>query len=251
MEKLSVKPVMSGEKKSIGKIITDLSMPILLVLLIIVFSVLTDTFLTPLNLNNILVQNVHVAVCSCAVMMIMVSGGCDLSIGYQMSVAAVLITKLLSQGTLSVPVAIILGVVLCMLLGTFNGAMAILLKSHTMIVTLGTMSIFQGISYLISGSKTFHNLPDSYMYLGQGRLFGWLPVNVLIGLVIVIIVAVIMGKTSVGRKVYAAGDNPPGRPECEEDQDSHLYLCRSVGGYCRHPHVRPGGFRRLQHRHRY
>ncbi len=208
MEKLSEPKVAVKEKKSFGKIFTDLSMPILLVLLIVVFSILSDKFFTSLNLTNILVQNVHIAVCSCAVMMIMVSGGCDLSIGYQMSVAAVLITKCISQGILPAWVAIILGILLCMVLGSFNGVMSQVLKSHTMIVTLGTMSIFQGISYLISGSKTFHNLPRAYMYIGQGRLFGWLPLNIIIMVVIVVIVAIIMGKTSIGRKIYAAGDNP-------------------------------------------
>lgn len=207
MEKLTDRKDIA-QKKSLGRLFTDLSMPILLVLLIIVFSILSDRFLTQQNLTNILVQNVHVAVCSCAVMIIMVSGGCDLSIGYQMSVAAVLITKCLSQGILPSWLAILLGVLLCMLLGTFNGVMALALKSHTMIVTLGTMSIFQGISYLISDSKTFHNLPKGYIFIGQGRLFGWLPLNVVIMLVIVVVVGVIMGKTSIGRKVYAAGDNP-------------------------------------------
>lgn len=208
MEKLAQPKVETRSKKSFGKIFSDLSMPLLLVLLIIVFSILSDRFFTQLNLTNILVQNVHVAVCSCAVMMIMVSGGCDLSIGYQMSVAAVLITKCISQGILPTWVAIVLGVLLCMALGSFNGVMSQVLKSHTMIVTLGTMSIFQGISFLISGSKTFHNLPKAYMFIGQGRLFGWLPVNIIIMVVIVVAVAIIMGKTAVGRKIYAAGDNP-------------------------------------------
>lgn len=209
MEKLSVrKPEGMTGKRSIGKIFSDLSMPILLVILLVVFSVLSNRFFTPTNLTNILVQNAHAAVCACGIMMIMVSGGCDLSIGYQMSVSAVLVAKLLSQGTVSVPVAIILAIGMCMVLGAFNGVMGMVLKSHTMIVTLATMSIFQGISYLVSGSRTYHGLPQSYMYLGQGRLFGVIPVNVIIMLVIVVIVSLIMGKTSVGRKIYAAGDNP-------------------------------------------
>lgn len=196
------------QKKTFGQIFADLSMPILLVALIVAFSCLSDKFFTRINLTNIMVQNVHVAVCSAAVMIIMISGGCDLSIGYQMSVAAVLITKTISEGTLPPWIAVILGVILCMLLGTFNGFMAISLKSHTMIVTLGTMAIFQGISYLISGSKTFHNLPKAYMFIGQGRLFGWLPFNVIIMAVLLVIVGIVMGKTFIGRRVYAVGDNP-------------------------------------------
>ena len=208
MEKLSENKSAPARKLTAGQVFSSLSMPILLVLLIIIFSILSDKFFTAVNLTNILVQNVHVAVCSCAVMMIMVSGGTDLSIGYQMSVAAVLMAKTISDGVLSVPVAIIVGILLCMVLGTFNGLMGQVLKSHTMIITLGTMSIFRGISNLISGSKSISGLPDSFLFLGQYRLFDVIPINVIIMVVIIVIVAVIMGKTSIGRKIYAVGDNP-------------------------------------------
>lgn len=206
MESTKVKKIQP--KKSIGAILTDLSMPILLLVLVIVFSIANKNFFTTLNLTNILVQNVHIAVCSSAVMMIMVSGGTDLSIGYQMSVAAVLVAKLLSTGAMGVVPAIAIGILACMLLGTFNGVMGHVLKSHTMIVTLGTMAIFQGISYLISDSKNIHNLPKEFMFLGQGKIFGFLPVNVLISLVVIVVVGIIMSLTKVGRKIYAAGDNP-------------------------------------------
>ncbi len=196
------------KKRTIGDILTEFSMPILLVALIIFFSIMSNKFFTPLNLTNILVQNVHVVIVSCAVMIIMVSGGCDLSIGYQMSVAAVLVTKMISVHNVPVALSIIAGIVLCSLLGTFNGLMALKLKSNAMIVTLGTMSIFQGISYLISESKTYHNLPKSFMYIGQGRIAGIIPINVIIMIVIAVIVGFVLSRTSTGRKVYAAGDNP-------------------------------------------
>ena len=196
------------KKKSAGDIFADLSMPILLVLLVVVFSIMSKNFLTPLNITNILVQNVHVVIVATAVMIIMISGGCDLSIGYQMSVAAVLVTKMLSVYNVPVFIAVIAGIALCSLLGTFNGIMAIKLKSNTMIVTLATMSVFQGISYLISESKTYHNLPNSFMYIGQGRIGGWLPINVVIMVVLILIVGFVMGCTGIGRKVYAAGDSP-------------------------------------------
>ena len=196
------------DKRSLGQIISNFSMPILLGLLILVFSILSDKFFTPLNLTNILVQNVHIAICATGVFMIMVSGGCDLSIGYQMSVAAVLVAKLLSNGVMPVVPAILLGILICVALGCFNGFMSITLNSQPMIVTLGTMAIFQGISVLISGSKTYHNLPRSFMYLGQGRLFGVIPVNEIIALVVITIVGVILSRTHIGRKIYAVGDNP-------------------------------------------
>ena len=208
-EKKQMNPVAEGKvKKSFGQIFSDLSMPILLVLLIIFFAIMSDKFFTGLNLTNILVQNVHTAVCTTGVFIIMVSGGCDLSIGYQMAVAAVLVAKAISTGSLPIAIAIVLGILLCMLLGTFNGVMSQVLKSHTMIVTLATMAVFQGIAYLITDSKNIHNLPKAYMYIGQGKLFGFLPLNIVIAVVVIVIAGIIMAKTNIGRKVYAAGDNP-------------------------------------------
>ncbi len=194
-------------KKSVGAFLADWSMVILLVALMLFFGIMSDAFFTPLNITNIFIQNVHVAVCTIAVFIIMVSGGCDLSIGYQMSVAAVLCTKLLSEGVVSVPVAVILAIVVCSALGAFNGIMTLKLKSNAMIVTLGTMAIFQGLSFLVSGSKTFHNLPKSFMYIGQGTI-GFLPINVIIMFVLIAIAIFVLTKTSIGRSVYAAGDNP-------------------------------------------
>ena len=104
--------------------------------------------------------------------------------------------------------AVVLGILICVALGCFNGVMSIVLNSQPMIVTLGTMAIFQGISFLISGSKTYHNLPKSFMFLGQGKVFDVIPLNALIALVVIVIVGIIMSRTHVGRKVYAVGDNP-------------------------------------------
>ena len=101
------------KNKNIGAILSDMAMPILLVVLILFFSIMSSNFFTAYNLTNILVQNVHVAVCSTAVMIIMISGGCDLSIGYQMSVAAVLVCKLLSTTQIPVALAVILAIVVC------------------------------------------------------------------------------------------------------------------------------------------
>lgn len=195
-------------KKSVGQVVSNFSMPILLGLLILTFSILSDKFFTPLNITNILVQNVHIAVCATGVFMIMVSGGVDLSIGYQMSVAAVLVAKLLSNGVMGVFPAIVLGILICVALGCFNGVISIALNSQPMIVTLGTMAIFQGISFLISGSKTYHHLPRSFMFIGQGKIFGVVPLNALIALVLIVIVGVILNRTHIGRKIYAVGDNP-------------------------------------------
>ena len=209
MNKTTTIAALPKRKKSVGEWLADLSLPILLAALLAFFSVMTKSFFTPYNLTNILLQNVHLIIIACAVMIIMISGGCDLSIGYQMSVASVLLAKMLSNEQINTAVAVLAAILLCAVLGLFNGALTHLLKSNAMIVTLGTMAIFHGISSMISGNLTIaiKNRPG-FEFLARGKLFGWLPLSVVIAAVIVLIVGFVMNRTVLGRKVYAAGDNP-------------------------------------------
>lgn len=188
--------------------ISNVALVIMLLISLLIFSIFSDKFFTQLNLTNILVQNIHVSVLATAVLILMVSGGVDLSIGYQISVAAVIIAKLISVYNMPVWLAILIGVIACVFMGILNGVLAIKLKSHTMIISLGTMAIFQGLSYLISESKVYYNLPKSFMYIGQGRLFGWLPFNAIILIIILLVVGYILEKTYIGRHIYSVGDNP-------------------------------------------
>ena len=197
-------------KRSINakKILSESALFILLIVLIIFFSIVSDKFFTQRNLTNILVQNVHVAVCAAAVMLLMISGNVDLSIGYQISITAVVCTMLISKYGVNMWLAIAIAVVVCVLLGGFNGLMSRYLKAHSMMITLGTMAIFQGASFLISQSKSFFNLPYEYMFLGQGKIFGFLPLNAVIAFVMILALGIVLSKTWLGKYVYAAGDNP-------------------------------------------
>ncbi len=188
--------------------VSNLSLPILLIASVVTFALLNDKFLTQINLTNILVQNMHITVLSTAVLILMIIGGIDLSIGFQISVVAVLIARTIKEGILPIWAAIVLGILVCMVLALFNGAMSRILKSHTMIVSLGTMAVFQGLSFLLSQSKTYGGLPKEYQYIAQYRIGGWLPTSAVITLVLVLVVGWFLKRTYLGRHLYAVGDNP-------------------------------------------
>ncbi len=193
--------------KKVMNYLSEGTLLIVLIALIIFFSVLSPYFFTRLNLTNILVQNVHIAIVSTAVLILMVSGNCDLSIGYQVSIISVLVTKMITDMEVNMWLAILCGLCVGVICGLVNGFLAQKLKCPAMMATLATMAVYEGISYEISQSKTFFNLPRSFMFLGQGRIFG-IPLNVIIGAVIIIIAAFVIGKTYLGRYLYAAGSNP-------------------------------------------
>jgi ribose transport system permease protein len=193
-------------KGKVKAILKSNVMLIILILLVCVFSILSPSFLSVKNMMNICTQNAYFVIAAIGVAVIMISGGTDLSVGYIISVVGVCVAIFMQRFGLPVPVAILLGLILGGAMGCFNGFAANLLKIHPMIVTLATMTIFQGISYTISKSQSFFNFSPSYKVIGQGYV-GIVSVPVIIAVVIAIIMHFILEMTCFGRFVYAAGGN--------------------------------------------
>ncbi|HHV10715.1 MAG TPA: ABC transporter permease [Clostridiales bacterium] len=194
------------DKAKIQQIIKSNMMILILILLVVVFGLLSPNFLTVKNLMNICTQNAYFIVATIGVALVMISGGTDLSVGQILAVIGVSIAMLMQSAGLPVPVAIILGGVIGMALGAFNGLSANILKIHPMIVTLATMAIYKGISYTLSGSKSFFNFDPSYVAIGQGYV-GVVSVPIIIALVVALIIHFMLEKTCFGRFIYAVGGN--------------------------------------------
>lgn len=171
------------------------------------FTILTPYFFTLTNLTNVFVQQSYVIIAAVGLAFVMISGGMDLSIGYQMSLVGVSTAVFMKWWGLPVGLSIILGLVIGVILGLFNGVATIKLKVHPLIVTLGTMTVFQGISYIVSKQSVILNLDPKFKFLGQGYLFGFIPVSVIIMIIVVAIASFILNKTYVGRYIYAMGGN--------------------------------------------
>lgn len=180
---------------------------LILIALCILFSILSKNFFSVTNLLNILTQNAYLIIASIGVALVMISGGTDLSIGQLISVVAVCTGAFLQWMKLPLPLVLVLSLMIGVLLGLFNGFAANLLNIHPMIVTLATMTMFQGISFLISGSQAIYNLDPSFKFIGQGYI-GPIPVPVIIVIVIAVIVNFMAKRTYFGRYIFAAGGNP-------------------------------------------
>ena len=181
---------------------------ILLVLLLIVafFTILSPDFFSWENFMNILTQNSYVIIAAIGLSFVMIAGGMDLSIGYQMSLVGVITALLMTVFHMPVFLCMIIGICVGIVLGISNGFAAIKLKVHPLIITLGTMTIFQGLSYMISNSNSFYGLPSVFKYIGQGSVFG-IPFCAVIMAICVIVASFILNKTYFGRYVYALGGN--------------------------------------------
>lgn len=181
--------------------------PLLLVGLMLLFSLLSPYFLTVQNLTNILVQNSYIIIAAVGLSFVMISGGIDLSIGYQMSVVGIVTAVCMKWLNIPVAPSIMAGVACGVLMGLANGLASILLKVHSLIVTLGTLTIFQGLSYIISNQSAIINLPPAFKFIGQGYIADWLPVSVVLMIICVCAAAFLLNFTSVGRMIYAIGGN--------------------------------------------
>lgn len=175
--------------------------------LIAFFSLLSPYFFTQQNLTNIFVQNAYVIIAAVGLSFVMISGGMDLSIGYQMSVVGVTTAVCMKWLNMPIPLSLALGIGSGILMGALNGVASVTLKVHSLIVTLGTMTVFQGLSYIISNQSAIVNLPPEFKYIGQGYVFGTIPVSVILMFITVGAASFLLNKTYLGRNIFAIGGN--------------------------------------------
>ncbi len=180
---------------------------IVLLILCVFFSVLTQNFLTVTNLTNVFLQNAYMIIASTGVAMIMISGGADLSVSYQMALASVISAIAMTEYNVPVVLAVLIGLIVGAILGAVNGMCTIKLKMHPMVVTLGMMTVYQGLAYLITNAKSYYGFPELFTFFGQGNILGVIPCGVAIMFIMLAIAYFVLEKTYFGRYIYAIGGN--------------------------------------------
>ena len=170
------------------------------------FALTQKAFLRPANLINVLQQVAIYGIVSTGVTFVMISGGTDLSVGGQVACNGLLIAAMMVKWHLPVPVAILVGIVTGVLLGCINGAISAFLRVTPFVITLCTMLILNGAALVVTNGYPIYDMPESFLWLGQGRI-GPVPVSVIILVITCVIGWFLLSKTYFGRKVYALGGN--------------------------------------------
>jgi ribose transport system permease protein len=181
---------------------------IILVLLALMglFSLASPYFLTLRNITNIITQNTYFIIVAVGLSFVMIGGGIDLSVGYQMSLVGVVTAMLMVVYNYPPWLAIVVGLLLGTLLGLFNGLIITRIRINPLIATLATSVIFQGISYMISQSKTFRNYPEAFLFITKGKVFG-LSFDIVLTLVIVLAASFVYSEMIFGLRLIALGGN--------------------------------------------
>ncbi|HUG77088.1 MAG TPA: ABC transporter permease [Burkholderiales bacterium] len=170
-------------------------------------SVLSEHFLTPLNLSNVLVQSAVISVVAMGMTFVILAGGFDLSVGSTVALAGCVAAAVMMQAGIVAGVGA--GVAIGALVGALNGFVVTVLRVNPFITTLGTMVLVRGAVFLFSDSQQVPiegSLPQGFIDFGVERFLGihwlvWVPVVLLAAL------SWVLGKTPYGRAVYATGGN--------------------------------------------
>jgi ribose transport system permease protein len=184
----------------------ELGILIVLVILFIAFSVASPNFLEVNNVFNIIKQVATLGICAVGFTFVLITGGIDLSLGYQISLNVVVCGMLMSEVGLPWPVATLVVLVLGTVIGLINGLIITYTGVAPLIVTLSMLTILNGASYLLSGGLPIFGFPKGFSFFGQGALVG-IPVALFIMLAVWAIGLFILNKTFFGRYLYAIGNN--------------------------------------------
>jgi fructose transport system permease protein len=179
-----------------------------LIIAVVVFSLITDTFLKPQNLSLILQQSVVIGILAVGQTMIILTAGIDLSIGAIMVLGTIVMAK--TAGASGAFVALLTALLVCAILGAVNGGLVTWLKLPPFIVTLGTYTIIYSATQLLAGSATYPVADGPLTWLGTtfkiGSFTTTYGVVVMLGAYAVAWYA--LTQTAGGRHVYAVGGSP-------------------------------------------
>nr|WP_202437564.1 substrate-binding domain-containing protein [Streptomyces sp. SID5910] len=176
-----------------------------LIVLVVAMSALSGDFLTADNLLNVGVQAAVTAILAFGVTFVIVSAGIDLSVGSVAALSATVLAWSATEAGMPVVLAVLLSVLTGIACGLVNGFLISYGKLPPFIATLAMLSVGRGLSLVISQGSPIA-FPDSVSHLGD-TLGGWLPVPVLVMIVMGLITAFVLGRTYIGRSMYAIGGN--------------------------------------------
>lgn len=208
--------------RGIGEFLLDQRAFVALIVLVIIFASLSDSFLTSTNLILMTKHVAYNAILAMGMLLVIITGGIDLSVGSIVGLSGVVAGVLLQGWNLSifdvtaypaVWVVIVIAMAVGALVGLLNGLLVARFKVAPFIATLGTMYIARGTALLISSGATFPKLQGDpelgntgFSFLGTGKIIG-VPTSIWIMVLFAIVIAVVCAMTPFGRWLYATGGN--------------------------------------------
>ncbi len=179
------------------------------VAIFIVNSFTSPYFLNAWNLSDMTFNFTEKAMIAFAMALLIIAGEIDLSVASIIALASTAMGAAVQVGV-GTPGLVLIGLGVGLLCGAFNGFLVTRMGLPSIVVTIGTMSLFRGISYIVLGDQAYRGYPSGFSFFGQGYVFWVISFEFVLFAIIALIYFVILHKTNFGRAVYAIGNNPVG-----------------------------------------
>jgi rhamnose transport system permease protein len=166
-------------------------------------------FLDPWNLSDATFNFTEKAMIAMAMALLIIAGEIDLSVAAIIAFASTAMGLALQWGA-GTPELVLVGLGVGLACGSFNGLMVAVFGLPSIVVTIGTMSLFRGIAYIILGDKAFTGYPAGFAFFGQGYVWWVFSFELALFALVAAGFGVLLHMTSFGRMVYAIGNNPTG-----------------------------------------
>jgi rhamnose transport system permease protein len=176
------------------------------VLIFIFNSLASPYFLDAWNLSDATFNFTEKAMIAFAMALLVISGEIDLSVAAIIALASTVMGAAAQIG-IGTPGLVLIGIGTGLACGIFNGVLVSVLKLPSIVVTIGTMSLFRGISYIVLGDQAYGKYPADFAYFGQGYVVWVFSFEFVLFIVLAILFAILLHATNFGRQVYAIGNN--------------------------------------------
>ena len=163
-------------------------------------------FLNAWSLSDLTFNFTEKGLIALAMALVIITGEIDLSVASIIALASTLMGLALQYGA-DTPTLVAVGIAVGLVCGAFNGFLVTGLKLPSIVVTIGTMSLFRGIAFIILGDQSFKGYPKEFAWFGQGYVWWVVSFELVLFLVAAAVFYVLLHRTNFGRRVFAIGNN--------------------------------------------
>ncbi|MDQ0456475.1 ABC transporter permease [Rhizobium paknamense] len=176
------------------------------VLIFIANTLASPYFLDAWNLSDATFNFTEKAMIAFAMTLLVIAGEIDLSVAAIIALASTAMGAAAQMGV-DTPGLVGIGIGVGLICGAINGIMVAGLKLPSIVVTIGTMSLFRGISYIVLGDQAYGKYPESFGYFGQGYVAWVFSFELLLFVLMAVVFALLLHATNFGRQVFVIGNN--------------------------------------------
>ncbi len=186
----------------------EVQLALAILVLVAVIAVRFPAFVAPANLRDVFNDTAPLMILAVGQMIVILTKCIDLSVAANLALTG-MVAALMNGAGVPLPLILLAVVVLGAGLGVINGLLVWKAGIPSIVVTLGTMTIYRGIIFLMTDGKwvNAHEMTDGFKALPRMHLLG-LPVMSWVAIAIIVLLAVAMTRTALGRAFYAVGGNP-------------------------------------------